>query len=116
MAQTAVGRAIMIYKSFAIVTLIAAPLIVLAVQTFVPQTAQPAMQAAAPDSPPPLPVSAPQSAPPPVSAPAPMPSAPTADGAAFGQPMPDAGQPSLAPGTGLPAEAAAPPGPVEILQ
>lgn len=105
----------MIFKNFAIVTLIAAPLIVLAVQTLVPHAAQPAMQATAPETPPP-PVASPPSAPPPVEAPEPMPSAPSVDGAAFGQPMPDAGKPFVASETGLPAEAPPPPTPTEILR
>jgi hypothetical protein len=114
--QTAVERAIMIFKNFAIVTLIAAPLIVLAVQTLVPHAAQPAMQATAPETPPPPPVAVPPSVPPPVDVPERMPSAPAVDGAAFGQPMPDAGKPFLASGPELPADAPPPPTPTEVLR
>jgi len=106
----------MIFKNFAIVTLIAAPLIVLAVQTLLPHAAQPAMQATAPETPPPPPVAVPPSAPPPVEAPEPMPSVRAVDGAAFGQPMPDAGKPFLASGAELPAEAPPPPTPTEVLR
>lgn len=88
----------MLYKAFAAVTLIAAPIIVLIVQSFAPQA--PVQPAAAPMAVPPPVISA-QPQPPPM--PAPMaPSAPAPDTAAFGQPMPDAGKPFLSPGNGLP--------------
>ncbi|ANI77193.1 MULTISPECIES: hypothetical protein [Sphingobium] len=89
------------YKAFAAITLIAAPIIVLAVQGIAPHA--PVQPSAAPSAVLPSPVQAP-----PVVQPAPMPvpAAPEPDAAAFGQPMPDAGKPFLSPGNGLPAVAA----------
>lgn len=86
----------MMYRNFALATLLAAPLIVMAVQSFTPKPEQPAQSAIQPDvPPPPVPV--------PVAPPPSMPGAPSADAsAAFGQPMAGAGQPALAPGAGLP--------------
>lgn len=86
----------MMYRAFAVITLIAAPIVVLFVQNAVPQQpAQPAAVAAQPAQP--L-ESVPQRLPPvPVSSSTPQPEA-----AQFGQPMPDAGKPFLAPGNGLP--------------
>ncbi|WP_150290823.1 hypothetical protein [Sphingobium estronivorans] len=93
----------MIYKSFAVLTLIAAPIIVLAVQSFVPQTNQPAaIGPAMPVTPPPVPAAVPAAVAPAPVADAPV-GAPPSDSASFGQPMSDAGKPSLSPGTGLPA-------------
>lgn len=90
------GTGHMIYKAFAAVTLIAAPIIVLTVQSFVPQTNPPAAPAAfAPGVAP-----AEQPAPPP-----PTVSAPVTEPASFGQPVAEAGKPFLAPGVGLPAKA-----------
>ncbi len=90
----------MLYRNFAIATLIAAPLIVLAIQNFLPQPgAAPRSEEAAlhPDAPPPVPV--------PVAPPVVTPGAPAMPEPApsFGQPMADAGAPMLAPGQGLPA-------------
>lgn len=94
----------MIYKAFAAVTLIAAPIIVLTAQSFVP----PANETAAPA--PAAPIVAPPVQPAPPSPPV---SDPAAGIAAFGQPMPDAGKPFLAPGEGLPEAPILPPLPVE---
>ncbi|HAF42012.1 MAG TPA: hypothetical protein DCG90_09650 [Sphingobium sp.] len=93
----------MLYRNFAIATLIAAPLIVLAVQNFLP-TPAPAPQAeqVAPPTPPvPVPVAPPVAAP---SAPA-----VASDPAVFGQPIAGAGQPMLA-GEGLQEAPPVPPG------
>lgn len=90
----------MIYKAFATVTLIAAPIIVLTVQSFVPQPNQPAVASvAAPSALPPstMPIVTP-------APPAPIVTDPGSN-AAFGQPVPDAGKPFLAPGAGLPEAA-----------
>lgn len=86
----------MMYRNFALATLLAAPLIVMAVQSFTPKPEQPAQSAIQPDvPPPPVPV--------PVAPPPSVPGAPSADASAsFGQPMSGAGQPALAPGAGLP--------------
>lgn len=86
----------MMYRNFAIATLLGAPLIVMAVQSFTPKPEQPAQSAIQPDvPPPPVPV--------PVAPPPSVPGAPSSDASAsFGQPMGDAGQPSMAPGAGLP--------------
>lgn len=85
------------YRNFALATLLAAPLIVMVVQSVAPKPPEQAPSAAQPEAPPqPIPV------------PVPPPAVPTDTSAAveppssFGQPMSDAGQPSLAPGTGLP--------------
>lgn len=93
----------MLYRNFAIATLLAAPIIVMATQTVLPSAPQPLAQDAqnviADVPPPPVPVPvAPPVAPP--GAPA-MAAAPT-----FGQPMAEAGQPMLSPGAGLPQQAA----------
>ncbi|MEA3541453.1 MAG: hypothetical protein U9R77_04955 [Pseudomonadota bacterium] len=99
----------MLYRNFAIATLVAAPLIVLAVQNFVPTVPfgpQRAADAPYPDAAPP-PVVAPTMAPP--AQPAPPPPADFATPVpAAGQPLPDAGMPMLAPGQGLPQAPAAP--------
>ncbi|KKW91319.1 hypothetical protein [Sphingobium chungbukense] len=88
----------MIYKAFAAITLIAAPIIVLTVQSFVPgQPAASAPMGAAPAASI-APVAAPVQPGPP-----PPPAVSDAGTASFGQPMPDAGKPFLAPGAGLPA-------------
>lgn len=99
----------MMYKAFAALTLIAAPLVVLIVQGLVPQGAQ-SPAAIAPAA-----AIVPHSAPPVATAqPAPMPSQDqTYDPASFGQPMPDAGKPFLAPGAGLPDAPVTEPMPVE---
>ena len=86
----------MIYKAFAAVTLIAAPMIVLTVQSFVPQTNAPVV-APALSSPAPVVLPTVQPAPP-----SPMVNDPASGSASFGQPVPEAGKPSLVPGTGLP--------------
>ncbi|RJG54199.1 hypothetical protein D0Z70_13765 [Sphingobium terrigena] len=87
----------MIYRNFAICTLIAAPLIVLAVQSMLPKAPEPApTQPIIADAPPP-----------PVIIPVAPPSA-GVDAPAFGQPMAEAGKPMLAPGAGLPETTVAP--------
>lgn len=90
----------MIYRNFAICTLLVAPLIVLAVQNIMPKPPESApVQGNIADAPPPVAVPvAPPVAPPPADASAP----------GFGQPMPQAGQPMLAPGAGLPQTTVAP--------
>jgi len=107
----------MIYKAFAAVTLIAAPIVVMTVQSFVPQTNP--SQANMPRTSPAVPSDSSFSTAEPAAAPVP-PSvdAPPADAASFGRPMPEAGRPFLTPGTGLPDRATTPPpalpaGPVE---
>ncbi|MAN11668.1 MAG: hypothetical protein VX205_16315 [Pseudomonadota bacterium] len=101
----------MLYRNFAIATLVAAPLIVLAVQNFMPPAPsdpQGAADAPHPDAAPP-PVVAPTVAPP--APPAPPPPADFANPLpAAGQPLPEAGMPMLAPGQGLPQAPAAPNG------
>ncbi|MES2172796.1 MAG: hypothetical protein V4523_02500 [Pseudomonadota bacterium] len=88
----------MMYRNFAIATLLAAPLIVMATQALLPKPGAPQQQsesAITPDVPPP---------PPPIPV-APMitPGAPSIDTpSAFGQPMAGADQPAMAPGAGLP--------------
>jgi hypothetical protein len=90
----------MMYRNFAIGTLIAAPLVVLAVQSVLPNPPEPApTQQITPDVPPPVPV--------PVAPPVAPPSA-AAGAPGFGQPMAEAGQPMLAPGAGLPETSTAP--------
>lgn len=98
----------MIYKAFAAVTLIAAPVIVLTVQSFAPRASHAVPTAAV--APAPAPVVMPAEAMP-SPPPAPMPGA-----ADFGQPMPEAGKPFLAPGAGLPAAPASNVTPVEDAQ
>ncbi|AMK23997.1 MULTISPECIES: hypothetical protein [unclassified Sphingobium] len=94
----------MIYKAFAAVTLIAAPIVVLTVQSFVPQTKE-TMAPAIPAS-----IAAPTVQP----APPPLPVSDSSDGiASFGQPMPEAGKPFLTPGAGLPDAPAVSQPPVE---
>jgi len=100
----------MMYKAFAALTLVAAPIVVLVVQSIVPQPAQIAPSAptfVAPAAP-----AAPAAPSIPSVAQPPMPAASLPDPASFGQPMPDAGKPMLAPGNGLPAGAPAAPQPV----
>lgn len=93
----------MMYKAFAAITLVAAPIIVLVTQSVLPthptQPDAPAVQPA-------LPVVAPVVPPAPVVtslAPATGP-----ESAAFGEPMPDAGKPFLIPGSGPPGAEIAP--------
>ena len=94
----------MMYKAFAAITLIAAPIITFVAQGVAPhQSSQPPVAAAAPQLVQPAPAVAP--APPPIVSSA----APVPEPAAFGQPMREAGQPFLAPGQGLPNEAPTPP-------
>lgn len=96
------------YKAFAAVTLVAAPLVVLAVQSFVPQTNHTAAPVVAPF---PMAASSSQPMPQPILPtvrPAPPVSEGVAPSAPFGQPMAEAGKPFLAPGTGLPAAAPTP--------
>ena len=88
------------YKVFAIVTLGAAPLVVMLTDGLAPRRHD--------QPPPPVAAVAPTPAPmnhiapaPPSPPPAPMES--PADPASFSQPLPGAGQPFLAPGSGLPA-------------
>ncbi|WP_311267159.1 hypothetical protein [Sphingobium sp. WCS2017Hpa-17] len=92
----------MMYRNFAIATLLAAPLIVMATQSFLPKPEQPAPSTIQPDvPPPPVPV--------PVAPPPSVPGAPSADtSASFGQPMAGAGQPAMTPGAGLPDTSAPP--------
>ncbi|GAY22055.1 MULTISPECIES: hypothetical protein [Sphingobium] len=103
----------MIYKAFAAVTLIAAPIIVLTVESFVPQSSQAVPSAAI------VPASAPVVMP---AQAAPSPTPPQDSGAQdpgaadLGQPMPEAGRPFLAPGAGLPAAPVSNPTPVEGVQ
>lgn len=87
----------MLYRNFAIATLLAAPIIVMATQTFLPPK-QPDTAEVQTQAPPPPPVPIPVA--PPVTAPDMQTNvAPTSD---FGQPMAGADQPSMAPGNGLP--------------
>lgn len=91
----------MIYKAFAGMTLIAAPFLVIAVESFTPHSQiQPPgpMSAVQPVAPAVMPTV--QPAPPPPISGAP---AVTSDPASFAQPMPDAGKPTLTPGNGLPS-------------
>ena len=105
----------MMYKAFAALTLVGAPIVVLVVQSLAPQHPT----AAAPAAPPPgfgpaqpfAPVA--QPAPMVAPAPAPMSNVPPPDPASFGQPMPDATKPFLSPGDGLPGSPPAPPAPVD---
>jgi len=93
----------MMYRNFAIATLLAAPLIVMATQALLPQQnpAQQGQSALIADVPPP-PVPVPV-------APVVTPGSPSVDAAsAFGQPMAGADQPALAPGAGLPDTSAPP--------
>lgn len=98
----------MLYRNFAIAVLIAAPLIVLATQSLLPNGQHPAQveqNGQAPIisdvPPPPIPV--------PMAPPVATPGTPTvSDAASFGQPMAGADQPMLAPGAGLP-DASPPP-------
>jgi hypothetical protein len=87
----------MLYKAFAAITLIAAPIIVFVAQSVAPA---PQVQPAAA----PLPAVAPMTEPAAVAPPPPIaaPAAAAPDAAAFGQPLPDAGKPFLSPGSGLP--------------
>lgn len=90
----------MMYKAFAALTLIAAPILTFAVQGLAPR--QPVQPVASPV--------APVSAKPAAAAPLPVVSSaqPAPEPVAFGQPIPDAGKPFLAPGNGLPGAAPAP--------
>ena len=92
----------MIYRNFAICTVIAAPLVVLAVQDVLPRRPE-----SSPSQPAIIGTSPPPSVPAPAAQPAVLPP-PPADAPAFGQPMAGAGQPMLAPGAGLPETSAAP--------
>ena len=90
-----------LYNSFALITLVSAPIIVMIAQTAAPtQHGRPA---------PPSPPSAAQTVPhQPLTTPQPVaPPLPATEPAAFGQPMPQAGQPFLSPGAGLPDNAPA---------
>ena len=91
----------MLYKAFAAITLVSAPIIVLLVQGITPH----------PSATPSAPVVQPMVPQPPVEQPLPtqqsvvapvMEQAPPA--VSFGQPMPEAGKPFLTPGDGLPGE------------
>lgn len=103
----------MIYRNFAIATVVIAPLIAMAAQSLIPThhashddqaepsvaspaVATPAIPTTGSFAPPPQPVM--EAAPPPASA---SPPAPT-QAPAFGQPLTGAGEPMLAPGRGLP--------------
>ena len=87
----------MLYKAFAAITLIAAPIIVLIAQSVAPQSPAPHPSSAIQ---PPVQQQAPMMQPPITAAPL-----PTSDPTPFGQPMPDAGKPFLTPGNGLPGAA-----------
>jgi len=95
----------MLYRTFAIVTVLGAPLLVIAAQSFVPQHGAPEPQ---PPSVQPTGAPAPVPAPTPPIVNADTPPVAVADPSTFSQPLAGAGQPMLAPGTGLP-DAAAPP-------
>ena len=92
----------MLYKAFAAITLVSAPIIVLLVQGITPHpsatTPAPVVEPMVPQPPVQQPLPAQQS----VVAPVPM--EPTPPAVSFGQPMPEAGKPFLAPGNGLPGE------------
>ncbi|WP_449473469.1 hypothetical protein [Sphingobium chungangianum] len=92
----------MLYKAFAAITLVSAPIIVLLVQGITPHPSAtpsaPVVQPMIPQPPAQQPLPAQQS----VVAPVPMEQAPPP--ISFGQPMPEAGKPFLAPGNGLPGE------------
>lgn len=92
----------MLYKAFAAITLVSAPIIVLLVQGITPHPSAtpsaPVVQPMVPQPPVQQPLPTQQS----VVAPVPMEQAPPA--VPFGQPMPEAGKPFLAPGNGLPGE------------
>lgn len=102
----------MMYRNFAIATLIAAPLIVVVTQNLLPvHKSALAQQQADAVAPPPPPVEPAPAAPMEAQAPQPMaptPAAPVANPADFSQPMGDAGRPSLSPGTGLPTSGSSP--------
>ncbi|MEQ6332077.1 hypothetical protein [Sphingobium sp. MK2] len=84
----------MLYRNFAIATLLGAPLLVMMVEAVVPK---------APASPESVAVETADFVPQPVAPPVIAPQAPSvAPPANFGQPMPGAGQPTLIPGAGLP--------------
>ncbi len=85
----------MLYKAFAVITLVAAPLIVLMVQGLAPQDAAPV-----PSAPVQSVVEQAVAASQPVAAPAME--QPASSSMSFGQPMPEAGKPFLSPGNGLP--------------
>ena len=85
----------MMYRSFAIATLVAAPVIVMAVQNFLP--APPSGVQDQPATPAPAPLVAPNAAPA-VPAPSPPSAAFAPPMPAAGEPLPGAGQPMLSPG------------------
>ncbi|GLV24871.1 hypothetical protein [Sphingobium sp. Cam5-1] len=92
----------MLYKAFAAITLVSAPIIVMLVQGITPH----------PSATPSAPVVQPMVPQPPVEQPlpsqqsfvAPMPVEQAPPAVSFGQPMPEAGKPFLTPGNGLPGE------------
>lgn len=106
------------YKAFAAAILILAPLLVLAVQAFVPHVAEPVAPVAA--VPQPAPASYVRSPPPPETAPESMTPATVPDPSSFSQPLQGAGQPMTPLGSALPdapeatngdpADTGAPPG------
>ena len=90
----------MLYKAFAVVTLVAAPVIVLMVQGLAPHA--PAQSVSVPMQP-----VVERSAPMPQYVPPPAMEQPAAAPMSFGQPMPEAGRPFLSPGNGLPGASSA---------
>jgi hypothetical protein len=92
----------MLYKAFAAITLLAAPIIVLVVEGAAPHSPGQAAAVPAPAMPGAI-QSAPMAQSAPMPAPMSAPAEPIPDPAAFGQPMPDAGKPFLSPGNGLPS-------------
>ena len=90
----------MLYKAFAVITLVAAPLIVLMVQGLAPHDPAPVPSAPVPSAPVQPVVEQAASASQPVAAPAME--QPASSSVSFGQPMPEAGKPFLSPGNGLP--------------
>lgn len=91
----------MLYKAFAVITLVAAPLIVLMVQGLAPHA--PAQNMSAPMRP-----VAEQAVPSPHPIATPAAEQPASPPMSFGQPMPEAGKPFLSPGNGLPGTSSAP--------
>ena len=91
----------MLYKAFAVITLVAAPLIVLMVQGLAPHVPAPNMSA-------PVSPVVERAVPSPQSIAAPDMEQPASSPMSFGQPMPEAGKPFLSPGNGLPGTSSAP--------
>lgn len=94
----------MMYKAFAAITLVAAPMLVLVVQSVAPQPATPGPAVSAVTQP-----IQPVLQPAPVAGPSSMVAAPIVDPASFAQPLPEAGKPMLTLGNGLPERQSPPP-------